>query len=197
MKRTALLVLLAAVTAPWLPAQTPPPAPSTGTFNEAMLKGKEFLLERQSLQKGIFPSDFSLGPLQGYKFENQDEGKALGLMNEFLTGVLAGRVPEDRIGLKWKTLLTKILNEGFALKHQLKTWRLGKLRWDSGGSLYAAVALYSDKGGVARGQIYAEKSGQGIWEISDLQLDFSELGLSPVKRTEPFSPATYEHLLGL
>lgn len=172
------------------------PAPAGRTFNEAMLRGKEFLLEKQNLQKGQFPQDFRLGPLQGYLSDSTDEAQAYVAMSEFLTSVLTGDVNAALIAPQWKTLITRLLGDAYQKKLLPKGFRIGRLRWEDASTIYANIALMGEPGS-ARGQLYMEKSGKGQWLVSDLQIDFTEMTLPPEPRLEPYSPGSYEFLLGL
>jgi hypothetical protein len=177
--------------APSTPAENTKPAAVRQTAQDKLLTLKSI---------PVLPEDFKIGLLAELVNVDRDTQEIVSAASRFLDALREGTVPVDILQADVREELSSSI--GYYLEQGLIpiNYRIGAITTDpvpkaeqSSPALRQAawmnVRLFGSPG-VAEGELYLQRSG-GRWYISDLQINFEELGQSYAPEREKYYPSTY------
>jgi hypothetical protein len=157
------------------------------------------LLALESVQ--ILPEDFKIGPLADLIGVDREVLEMIAVSTRFLNALLEGTVDRQSLYEGVREELTTSIR--YYLDRDLipVNYRIGVITTDSYSkgkqepsklqhrSAWMNIRLFGSPG-VSEGELYLERSG-GRWYVSDLQIDFEEMGKGYAREQERYYPTTY------
>ena len=138
---------------------------------------------------GVYgPEDFEIGELQGYS-DDENVRAILDRIQAFQEGLESASVPIDDIHPAWRSSAQRSLLFHLGRGNIPSEVRVGTIEIYEPGKARANIRLTGNPG-IAIGEIYLDNT-DGLWLVSDLQLDMQDLAESPEKRDEPYEPSVY------
>jgi hypothetical protein len=148
----------------------------------------------------VLPEDFEIGPLAELVSVDRSTLEMISVATRFLNGLVEGSVAEESLHAEIRQELTTSIR--YYLERGLipLTYRIGAITTESYGEEETASLLEQRNArmnlrlfgspGVSSGELYLERSG-GRWYVSDLQVDFEQLGVEYARAQERYYPSTY------
>jgi hypothetical protein len=173
----------------------PAPQPEVPTVRQSEQQG---LLALESVP--VLPEDFEIGPLAELVSVDRSTLEMISVATRFLNGLVEGSVAEESLHAEIRRELATSIR--YYLERGLipLTYRIGAITTESYGEEEATSPLDQRTAwmnlrlfgspGVSSGELYLERSG-GRWYVSDLQLDFEQLGLEYTREQDRYYPSTY------
>jgi hypothetical protein len=177
--------------APAAPAENAKPAALRQTAQDKLLTLKSI---------PVLPEDFKIGPLAELVELDRNSREMVSAASRFLDALREGTVPVDLLLAGVREELSRSID--YYLEQDLSplNYRLGAITTDPASkadqsspalqqTAWMNVRLFGSPG-VAEGEMYLQRSG-GRWYVSDLQINFEELGQSYAPEQEKYYPSTY------
>jgi hypothetical protein len=170
-----------------LSRQNPAASPKVGAFSDP---ASLMALGRSTR---ILPEDFKIGQLGDERSGTPDQGGAMAAAEQFLSGLIAGRVDTKVIAPDSQAALVDSLSFEMEKGNRPTAFRLGAPKSRDNGEITATVRLFADQGS-SEGEIYMASSGRQ-WVVADIQLSLGELSVKREKSGNKYFPSEYRWLL--
>jgi hypothetical protein len=157
------------------------------------------LLTLESLP--ILPEDFKIGPLADLVGVDRNILEMISVSTRFLNALQDGTIDRQSLHEAVREELTTSIRYYLDRDRIPVTYRIGAITMESssedeqepsalqGRIAWMNVRLFGSPG-VSEGELYLERSG-GRWYVSDLQIDFEEMGQEYVREQEQYYPTIY------
>ena len=149
----------------------------------------------------ILPEDFKIGPLADLIGVDRNTLEMISISTRFLNALQDGTIDRQSLHKAVREELTTSIRYYLDRDRIPVNYRIGVITMESSSedeqepsalqrrSAWMNVRLFGSPG-VSEGELYLERSG-GRWYVSDLQIDFEEMGQEYVREQEQYYPTIY------